>query len=86
MNPDVHQSKESKLRSDPGLQAYCPECDWDGACWINISTGTAIKNAEQERDTHNKNTIHDSGEDPAYVRDCIGGLPDDDEDNDYYRD
>ncbi|MFS0777696.1 hypothetical protein ABC255_17060 [Neobacillus sp. 3P2-tot-E-2] len=39
-----------------------PKVPWEGACWINISTGTPIRNAEQERDTHNKNTIHDSGE------------------------
>ncbi|MEH7399013.1 hypothetical protein [Priestia megaterium] len=78
MNQDIRQSKESNLLSDPGLQAYCPECAWEGNCFINISTGTAKKNAEQERDTHNKNTIHDSGGNPAYVRDCIGGLPDND--------
>lgn len=81
MNPDVRQTKDTSIVEDPGYQAYCPECDWEGNCWINIETGTAERNARQEADTHNKNTIHDSGEDPAYVIDCCGGLPDDHDDN-----
>lgn len=65
---------QNALRGDPGLQATCPECGWNGNCWIGIATGTASKNAQQEADTHNKNTIHDSGENPAYVISCIGGI------------
>ncbi|WP_405176328.1 hypothetical protein MHI27_11845 [Paenibacillus sp. FSL H8-0261] len=75
MYPNIHQSKDF-LRQDPGLQAYCPECNWEGNCFINISTGTAGRNAQQEADSHNENTIHDSGDDPAITRSCIGGIED----------
>ena len=69
------QSKEHLFSGHPGFHAVCPECHWEGNCFINTETGTAQKNAKQEADTHNKNTIHDSGnKTPAYVDSCIGGL------------
>ncbi|WP_252235603.1 hypothetical protein [Clostridium sp. CH2] len=71
----VYGKTNSSLRSSSqGYHAVCPECNWEGSCWINIETGTAKKNAQQEADTHNKNTIHDSGEKPAKVEICYGGL------------
>ncbi|RAU56593.1 hypothetical protein BSAJGB5T_17675 [Bacillus safensis] len=67
--------KDLVLKSDPGYKAHCPECNWDGNCFTNISTGTAKKNAQQEANSHNKNTIHDSGNrTPATVVSCVGGI------------
>lgn len=78
LNPNIDQEKKRKtLRErEPGLQAYCPECNWEGNCFINIATGTAEKNASQEAESHNENTIHDSGTNPAGIRSCLGGIDD----------
>lgn len=44
-----------------GYRAHCPECNWTSLnCFMNVSTGTASKNACQEADTHNKTTRHET--------------------------
>lgn len=55
-------------RTEQGWKAVCHECDWDGNCWMN--EGTGLKNAKQEAESHNENTIHSSGGNPATIEAC----------------
>lgn len=65
---EQHQPLSNLRRSEQGWKAICHECNWDGNCWMN--EGTGLKNAQQEANTHNKNTIHSSGGNPATGEAC----------------